>query len=130
MIEQSMLWKSSTVYNGHYQPVREPANTGYQRDLSISYERLAGLAVARGEGAQGEELYRKASRRRAILTRESERVDLAEELAVALVLCTRVLPDSALPAEAVALLMPFETAGKLTDKGRAVLRWARESTGP
>jgi hypothetical protein len=45
------------VDNGHYQRVRQPANIGYQRDLSISYERLAGLAVARGEGAQGEELY-------------------------------------------------------------------------
>jgi len=108
----------------------EPANTGYQRDVSVSYERLADLAVARGEAAQAEELYRKAaSRRRAVFAREPERVDLAEELAVALALSTRVLPDSAFPAEAVALLTPFETAGKLTDKGRAVLRWAREITG-
>ena len=107
----------------------EPANTGYQRDVSVSYERLANLAVARGEGAQAEELYRKAiSRRRAVFVREPDRVDLVEELAVALALSARVLPDSAIPAEAVALLLPFGTARTLTDKGRAVLGWARETT--
>ncbi len=40
-------------------PRAEPANTGYQRDVSVSYIKLADLAVARGEGARAEELYTK-----------------------------------------------------------------------
>src|SRR5262249_57469929 len=38
----------------------EPANTGYQWDLSVSYIRLGDLAVATGNGEEAERLFRQA----------------------------------------------------------------------
>jgi hypothetical protein len=38
----------------------EPGNTTYARDLSISYERLADLAVATGQAAEAERLFRQS----------------------------------------------------------------------
>ena len=36
----------------------EPANTGFRRDLSVSYDQLADLALAAGQSGEAERLYR------------------------------------------------------------------------
>jgi tetratricopeptide (TPR) repeat protein len=46
----------------------EPGNTTYRRDLSISYNKLADLALAAGRSAEAEGLYRQALQVREELT--------------------------------------------------------------
>lgn len=69
---------------------REPDNTGYQRHLSISLERLGDRARADGNMERAQELLEDAAARRARLAhREPSRLNLAEEAGVAANLLSR-----------------------------------------
>ncbi|MGH3869420.1 MAG: hypothetical protein ACRDQ4_25605, partial [Pseudonocardiaceae bacterium] len=107
----------------------EPANTTYQRDLSISYERLAVLADKEQEQAVAAELFTEALIiRRALNAREPKRIDLAQELAV----CLRLVAASdhsklqEVERELINLLSPFEISGTITARAAEILHWARE----
>ncbi|MGH3821473.1 MAG: CHAT domain-containing protein [Pseudonocardiaceae bacterium] len=112
----------------------DPANTDFQRDLSISYERLGGLDEAAGRSPDAQQRYSVAGDiRRGILRREPHRTDLAEELSVILRLIVEVSGEPTQQREAlgeiISVLTPFEDAGTITPKGTALLDWAREITG-
>jgi hypothetical protein len=65
--------------------------------------------------------------RRGLHRREPQRVDLAEELTVALYLLTDTADDPReVVREIVEVLVPFEKAGTITPKGNGLLEWARE----
>ncbi|MGH3522000.1 MAG: hypothetical protein ACRDU4_04015, partial [Mycobacterium sp.] len=107
----------------------EPGNTTYQRDLSVSHERMGALAEQAREQAQAAEWFTKAlAYRRGLSAREPQRIDLAQELAV----CLYLLVESdhsrleAVERELIGLLSPFEVTGTITAKAAALLNWARE----
>ena len=107
----------------------EPGNTLYQRDLSVSYERLGAMADEAGEPAVAGEWFTKASIRRRVLTaQEPQRIDLAEELAYCLRRIADVAPEQLdeRAREVIDLLRPFEDAGAITARASAILRWARQ----
>jgi len=52
--------QSLTGAPGDLVAAAEPGNTTYQRDVSVSYERLADLARQAGQGEQAQALYRQA----------------------------------------------------------------------
>ena len=109
----------------------DPDNAGYQRDLSISYERLGDLDRAAGRPGDAARRYLSAvDIRRRLLQREPQRVDLAEELGVALRLLAETTAESGQRAdtlgEIIGVLAPFERAATITPKGTAVLAWARQ----
>ncbi|WP_239334528.1 hypothetical protein [Frankia sp. CiP3] len=68
--------------------------------------------------------------RRVLYRREPDRVDLVEELAVALGLlgdaCSENDVRSEIAGEIRSFLVSFEERGVLTQKGRAVLDWIRD----
>jgi hypothetical protein len=69
-----------------------------------------------------------ADTRRALHHQEPNRIDLAEELEVTLVLLTGVVTQgmaTEIKEEALGVLEPFERAATITPKGMAVLRWVR-----
>jgi len=106
----------------------EPANTTYQRDLATSYERLGDMALQSGQAEEAERQFARAVRtRRALSQQERGRLDLAEELAVALYFLAQAKPDAVadLESEVVALLARFDQTGALTTKGVGVVSWAR-----
>jgi len=104
----------------------EPGNTLYQRDLSVSYERLAALAMETKEAIEW--LAVAAACRRALHEQETQRIDLAVELAYFLYLLANVdrgrLAD--IERQIIDLLHPFETVGTINARGVAILRWARK----
>ncbi|MGH3935913.1 MAG: hypothetical protein ACRDS1_13205, partial [Pseudonocardiaceae bacterium] len=105
----------------------EPGNTVYQRDLSISYERLG--ALVDDEPVVAMEWFTKAlALRRALSAQEPERIDLAEELAYCLYLVASADPSQLEDVERglIDLLSPFEILGAITTRAAAILRWARE----
>jgi hypothetical protein len=89
-------------------------------------------ALASGNVAEAAQWFTNAVEiRRALHEQELYRVDLAEELGVALYLLTGAKEvggqDSKdLRQEVIVVLTPFEQAGALTTKGIDLLRWARE----
>ncbi|MDQ6783074.1 MAG: hypothetical protein M3063_06475, partial [Actinomycetota bacterium] len=102
----------------------EPRNTTYQRDLSISYERLG--VISGGPEDSCTWFRRAVDARRGIFRSEPNRVDLAEELGVALRLLGGVTEEPGGPQhELTELLEPFEGARTITHKGATLLRWAR-----
>lgn len=107
----------------------EPDNTVYQRDLSISYERLADLAHAAQQGAEAREwLGQAVARRRSLHEQEPLRIDLAEELAYCLYLIASVDETNIdeMEQEMITLLTPFERSGTITRRAASMLTWARE----
>jgi len=110
----------------------EPGNTTYARDLSVSYERLGVVAREAGDVATSEALFAGAvDSRRVLHRREPARVDLAEELSVALCLLAGVIAKpavTALKGEVVSILEPFERAKTITPKGVPMLSWARDDS--
>lgn len=110
---------------------REPDNTGYQRDVSVSLERLGHLATQGGDVNVGHDLLSRASTTRLTLVRrEPGRVDLAEEAAVALLLLLSTVSDSTESREIRErvrdLLEPFADEARLTSKGKRLLRWVTD----
>lgn len=62
---------------------REPANTGFQRDLSISYDGLADLAVTAGDSAEAERLYRQSlTIREGLARREPANTEFQRDLSI------------------------------------------------
>jgi len=98
----------------------EPGNTGYQRDLSVSYDRLGDKAVAQGQNELARELCESAADRlRALHGLEPQRRDLAEELGTALNFLGRVADGremTKLRAEARLGLAEFQAAGVLQQR--------------
>ena len=107
---------------------REPENTGYQRDVSLSLNKLGDLAVAVGDRPRAVAYLESAvAHRRSLRDHEPERLDLAEELGTSLYLfATAIDPAAAgsIRAEARDALRPFDESGLLTPKGQEVLAWA------
>jgi tetratricopeptide (TPR) repeat protein len=116
----------------------EPANPGYRRDLSISYERLADVARAAGRLDEATSCAGAAVRlRRTVHHQEPTREDLAVEFAYSLYLNAQVAEASGQrdatyrdQHELIQALQPFESKGLLGQRGRGLLRWARESLPP
>jgi hypothetical protein len=108
--------------------VAEPGSTIYQRDLAISYERLADLAAAAKEISTAHRHIRAAlSIRWHIHQRESGRADLAIELAYALYLAAAITGSADQHRQQmIDLLKPFELVDALSQRGQALLAWARE----
>jgi hypothetical protein len=101
----------------------EPGNTTYQRDVSISYERLADLAIEAGEEAE-RLVIRAVGIRRPLLAREPARADLADELGVALYQLAS-LGSVGTRHEMMEFLDPFERTGTISSTGAELLKWAR-----
>ena len=111
----------------------EPGNTTYQRDLSISYNKLADLAVAGGRGEDADRWVSLAlERRRGLSGAEPGRLDLAEELSYALYFSTRTgtgrFTERESGQEVEHLLAPFDLLGLMTSRASALLAWALEQT--
>ncbi|MBK6888255.1 MAG: hypothetical protein IPH03_18630 [Tetrasphaera sp.] len=111
---------------------REPGNTSYQRDLSVSYERLADLALRENDPRAAVHVEQALRARLLLAAREPTREDLAVELGYALYLASFVGitfgEEGRTPREVAAhVLTPFEQAGRLGPRGRALLAWAREA---
>jgi hypothetical protein len=94
----------------------------------VSYERLADLAAKAGNVDEARQLLVfAANTRRRLLHRESQRIDLAEELCVTLLQLAAVENDlAAVRLEVVKILTPFEQFGAITPKGVQLLQWCRE----
>ncbi|MGH3797757.1 MAG: hypothetical protein ACRDSP_23035, partial [Pseudonocardiaceae bacterium] len=115
----------------------EPGNTTYQRDLSISYERLADLARRAGDLSTARGMVDQASEiRRAIHRLEPHRVDVAVEFAYTLYLSATIAvveagedAGQAERAETIEVLTPFGDAHLLTARGQGLLAWARGDEG-
>jgi Trypsin-like peptidase domain/Tetratricopeptide repeat len=106
---------------------REPDNTVYQRDVSVSLDRLGDLARAVGDGAGARTYFLRAVvKRGALQAQEPERLDLAEELCVALYLLAAADPgETGSSRSAVGKLLDrFDSAGVLSPNGRALRSWA------
>ena len=109
-------------------------SSGYRRDLSISYERLADLAREAGELETARDLVDRAVHiRRAVHRLEPHRVDVAVEFAYTLHLCALIAAGEkrenagqAERKEIMEVLIPFEGAGLLTARGHGLLEWALE----
>ncbi|MGI9000361.1 MAG: trypsin-like peptidase domain-containing protein [Pseudonocardia sp.] len=107
---------------------QDPANTGFRRDLSISYERLADLARAAGQRDDATAQISAAVEIRTVLQQRGPRqVDLAEELAATLAQQISITGQTEPSrADALGVLEPFERQQLLTSKGTAVLEWLRK----
>jgi len=105
-----------------------PDNPGYQRNLAITYERLGSISQQAGATSEAADWFTRALKLRRRLNRDNPaRMDLAEELGVALRLYAQVLDDdSDLRREARRILAAFAQEERLTAKGRAVSDWAHE----
>jgi hypothetical protein len=106
----------------------EPDRADYQRDLSVSQERVAILQQDPKEAATL--LSRAASIRQGLLEREPERVDLAEELAVTVARLYGVTHEAELLTRILEVLSHFEVVGTTTSKGSSLLAWARDPERP
>jgi len=109
----------------------EPGNTTYRRDLSISFERLADLAMRQGAGQEADQWASRALQiRRQLVREEPGRLDFAVELAYVLYLSASIGESSdagpALAREARSLLEPFEQLGYVTPRALDLLAWARQ----
>jgi tetratricopeptide (TPR) repeat protein len=111
----------------------DPGNTSFQRDLSISYNKLGDLDEAAGRPGEAARRYSAAAGIcRGLLRREPHRADLAEELSVTLRLLAEASGEPAQRREAIgeiiSVLTSFEQAGTITPKGTALLAWAHHMT--
>ena len=112
----------------------EPGNTAYQRDLSISYERLGDLAERSSDLAIARSFIDRATQlRRRVQRIEPGWVEVAIELAYALYMSARLAvaagssdAGTAERQEILTVLSPLETSGALTERGHQLLRFARE----
>lgn len=108
---------------------REPANTGYQRHLSVSLEQLGDQARADRNMERAQELLGDAAARRARLAhREPSRLDLAEEAAVSAYLLSRAGDQgrsASLRQQVSDLLEPFAAQVLLTSLGDSLVAWTQ-----
>lgn len=104
----------------------EPRNISYRRDLANSYERL-GLVEAHGGSAREAErrFMSVVHMRRELHEQVPQRVDLVEELCGTLRELAETTNAAGVQWEVSELLTPFEAAGALTRRGKALLIWAR-----
>jgi tetratricopeptide (TPR) repeat protein len=58
LVDQAEQYYRQVLAIGERLITIDPANTGYWRDLSVSYNKLADLAVATGQLSQAEQYYR------------------------------------------------------------------------
>lgn len=105
---------------------REPANTGYQRDVSVSLNKLGDLAVAVGDGDRARGfLERSVASRRRIQALEPARVDLAEELGIAFhrLAAADEGQDAACRSAVLSLLEAPALRDRLTRIGESLREW-------
>ena len=99
----------------------EPDRADYQRDLSVSYERMGDLYVALGQGEQARVSFQRALEiRERLASAEPDRADYQRDLSVSLVRVGQ-MDDSnrqACLSRALAILKTLEAGGRLnpTDK--------------
>jgi hypothetical protein len=108
----------------------EPDRAVHQRDLSVSYERLAMHSGMNRETARA--LIADAVGIRVTLHhREPNRVDLTEELATTSCQQIMINDDPTRPGaqEVRLLLQPLVESGRITAKGRALLAWLDDLGG-
>ena len=109
-----------------------PGNTTYRRDVSVSYERLAELVRLEYPDQAQSFAARAVAMRRAAHNLDPQREDIAVELSYSLFLSGVIIESvegaasNIGRAEILATLSPFESRDLLGDRGRALLRWARE----
>ena len=107
----------------------EPDRADYQRDLSISHERMASVAIEPADALQWEQ--RGIDIHRRLLSREPDRADLAQELAVKLVnRAGRSEVPADLLGEAVLLLESLAAADQLDEAGQQALNRTRSMGQP
>jgi hypothetical protein len=113
---------------------RDPGNTTYRRDLSISYERLADLTRAEDMDSAPSLIERAVALRRGVHDLDQTREDLAVEFAYALYLGAEIAAQAgqqgvpeAHRGEVIEILTPFDTVGLLGGRGRGLLVWAQGS---
>ena len=103
----------------------EPDRADYQRDLSISYTRLASLHEAAGERAEALNWYRRdLAIAESLAAAEPARADLQVDLAISLYTTSRVAGDDtpALLARGAAILRSLDGEGRLPPDRRSLLQ--------
>ncbi|MFN6338092.1 MAG: TIR domain-containing protein [Cyanobacteriota bacterium] len=94
----------------------EPERADYQRDLSVSYERMGDLYVALGRGEEARQAYQGSLEIRERLSKaEPERADYQRDLVISLVKIGTVADpvDRAMLQSALAILESLERQGRL-----------------
>ena len=96
---------------------RDPANTAWQRDLSVSHERIGNVLVAQGDGPGALAGYRKSlAIREALVARDPANTEWQRDLIVSFVKLSKVTGDKAYAVKALDLVLEMQQGGILAPR--------------
>ena len=109
---------------------RDPANTEWQRDLSVSYEKIGDVLVAQGDGAGALAAYRKGLAIREELTaRDPANTDWQRDLIVSLVKVGMTTGEKVYTSRALDIALGMQQHGTLAPRDAGMIESLKKLAG-
>ncbi|MGB7991892.1 MAG: tetratricopeptide repeat protein, partial [Candidatus Methylophosphatis roskildensis] len=109
---------------------RDPANTEWQRDLSVSHERIGDVRVAQGDGPGALTAYRKGlAIREALAARDPANTEWQRDLIVSNVKVSEVTRDRSYAAVALRIALDMQQRGVLAPRDAWMIDELRKRAG-
>ena len=105
---------------------RDTANAGWQRDLSVSHNKVGDALVAQGDGPGALEEYRKGlGIAEGLAARDTSNADWQRDLIVSLVRMSEVTGDKAFVTRALDLALALQRRGALSPRDAGMIEALR-----
>jgi hypothetical protein len=108
----------------------DPVNAGWQRDLSVSYDKIGDVLVAQGDGASGLTAYRKGlGIREALAARDPANAKWRRDLIVSLMKVGAVTGEKGYASRALDLALSMQQRGTLAPRDAGLIEQLKKLAG-